>query len=99
MKFVMLLFLKCYVFSVRLMEKPLFLNVTYESPWKDLEEDRKFMDEHFKFINKTKEIGKKFTDDMNLLKMMFNIQNNQIYKLREIIEVNKAIINQLAARQ
>jgi hypothetical protein len=36
---------------------------------------------------------------MELLKMLFNIQNNQILQLRQIIEVNKAILNQLELKK
>jgi hypothetical protein len=93
-----LLMLLSFIYCLKQENKPILMNVTYESPWKDLQEERKFLDEHFKYMNKTKELEKKFTDDMNLLKMMFNIQNNQIYKLREIIEVNKAILSQVEAK-
>jgi hypothetical protein len=97
MKITILLFLLKVIISVRIkqQEKPVTMNVTYEYPWKDLEEQKKFNEEHFKYIDKTKEIEKKITDDMDLLRMMFNIQNTQIYKLREVIEVNKAILKQL----
>jgi hypothetical protein len=76
-------------------DKPLFMNITYEYPWKDLEEEKRFYDEHFKFINNTNLLEKKFTEDMDLLKAMYGIQNEQIYKLNEIIRVNKAILREI----
>jgi hypothetical protein len=96
-----LIFLVCYLaFSVRVKDdKPINLDVTYEHPWKDLNERKKFYDEFFKYTKKTKEVEKKLTGDMELLKMLFNIQNNQILQLRQIIEVNKAILNQLELKK
>jgi hypothetical protein len=37
----------------------------------------------------------KFTKDMDLLRMMYNVQNAQIQKLSEIIFVNAALIKQI----
>lgn len=71
------------------------MNVTYEYPYQDIIEQRKYVDEHYRYINRVKQMEDKFTKDMDLLRMMFNVQNAQIQKLSEIIGVNAALIKQI----
>jgi hypothetical protein len=71
--------------------EPLLLNVTYSTPVRDLEEEKKYTMEHVNYMKKVKRLEKKFTDDIDLLKMIVNVQNIQIDKLNEVIMVNEEI--------
>jgi 5'-deoxynucleotidase YfbR-like HD superfamily hydrolase len=71
------------------------MNVTYEYPYRDLVEEEKYIEEHLRYIERVKQMENKFTNDMDLLRMMYNIQNAQIQKLNEIIGVNAALIKQI----
>ncbi len=82
--------------AVRLrQDKPILMNVTYEYPYEDLVEEQKYVEEHYRYIHRVKQLENKFTKDMDLLRMMFNVQNAQIQKLSEIIGVNVALIKQI----
>jgi hypothetical protein len=72
-------------------DQPITLNVTYESPMRDLNEERKYTMEHLNYARKVKRLSQKFADDMDVLKMIMNVQNIQIDKLNEIIMVNNEI--------
>lgn len=97
MKVVILILSFVVVFSMRLKtqgdapDKPILLNVTYESSWRDLDEQRKYSQEYVNYVKKVKEVEDKFNKDIDLFKRLMNIQNLQIQKLNEIIEVNSAI--------
>ncbi len=101
MKFLLFTLIINYILAVRLREeekKPILMNVTYEYPYRDLEEEQKYLEEHLKYIQRVKEIEKKFNQDMDLMRMMVNVQNSQIQKLSEIIGVNAALIKQLEVK-
>jgi hypothetical protein len=72
-------------------DQPITLNVTYESPMRDLNEERKYTIEHLNYARKVRRLAQKFSEDMDLLKMIINVQNIQIDKLNEIIMVNNEI--------
>lgn len=76
-------------------DKPMLLNVTYETPMRDLDEERKYTMEHLSYTKKVKRLEQKFSEDIELLKMIMNVQNSQIEKLNEIIMVNNEIANEI----
>lgn len=71
--------------------EPLLLNVTYSTPTRDLEEEKKFTMEHVNYMKKVKRLEQKFNDDIELLKMIANVQNIQINKLNEVVMVNEEV--------
>jgi hypothetical protein len=78
-------------------EPPLLnLNVTYELPSRDLDEQRKFTMEHLNYIKKVKRLQQKFNDDLEMLKMILNVQNIQIQKLNEVVILNRELALQVA---
>jgi hypothetical protein len=76
-------------------DKPILLNVSYVTPMRDLEEERKFTMEQLNYMKKVKRLEQKFSDDIELLKMIMNVQNTQIERLNEIVMVNNEIAKQL----
>lgn len=76
-------------------EEPMLLNVTYTTPFRELEEQKKVTMEHLNYIKKVKRLEQKFAEDIELLKMIMNVQNSQIEKLNEIIMVNHIVTNEL----
>ena len=76
---------------------PLSLNITYENPYHDLDEQKKYAQEHLAFIRKTKEIDDKVSRDYDNLKSIINVQNIQIEKINEIFYTNLAILYQKLA--
>ena len=76
-------------------DKPMLLNVTYETPMRDLDEERKYTMEHLNYMKKVKRLEQKFSEDIELLKMIMNIQNSQIERLNEIVMVNNEIANEI----
>jgi 5'-deoxynucleotidase YfbR-like HD superfamily hydrolase len=73
----------------------MLMNVTYEYPYRDIVEEEKYIEEHLRYVERVKQMENKFTKDMDLLRMMYNVQNAQIQKLSEIIFVNAALIKQI----
>ena len=73
------------------LDKPITLNVTYETPMRDLEEERKYTSEYLNYASKAKRLQHKIYQDVELLKMVMNVQNIQIEKLNEIIKSNSVI--------
>ena len=71
---------------------PLSLNITYTHPMHDIDEQRKYAEEHISFIRKTKEIETKINSDYENLKMLLNVQNIQIEKINEIFHTNLAVL-------
>jgi hypothetical protein len=77
--------------------KPLSLNITYEHPYHDIEEQRKYADQHILFVRRTKEVENKLTTEIENLKMLMNVQNIQIQKINEIFYTNLAVLYQKLA--
>jgi hypothetical protein len=77
--------------------EPMQLNVTYYTPTRDLEEEKKYALEHVNYMKKVKRMEQKFQDDIELLKMVMNVQNIQISKLNEVVMVNDEIAKELLA--
>ncbi len=48
-------------------EKPITLNVTYETPMRDLDEERRVTMEHLNYMKKVKILEQKFADDIDML--------------------------------
>jgi hypothetical protein len=79
-------------------EEPMLLNVTYETPMRDLDEERRFTMEHLNYYKKIKELETKFNQDIELVKMLVNLQNLQIDKLHEILNVNNSVAKRLVQK-
>ena len=75
--------------------KPILVNVTYETPLRDLDEERKYQLEHLNYLRKVKGLEEKYSNDIDALKMMMNIQNLEIEKLNEVIMANSAVAYQI----
>ena len=79
--------------------EPMRINVTYYSPTRDLEEEKKYALEHVNYMKKVKRMEQKFQEDIELLKMVMNVQNIQIVKLNEIVMVNDEIAKELLSEK
>lgn len=77
--------------------KPLSLNITYEHPYHDIDEQRKYADQHILFVRRTKEVENKLVTEIENLKMLMNVQNIQIQKINEIYYTNLAVLYQKLA--
>lgn len=77
--------------------KPLLLNITYENPMHDLDEQRKYAYEHIMFNKKVKQVETKLIKDIENLKALLNVQNIQIEKLNEIYLINLGVLYQKIA--
>lgn len=77
--------------------KPLLLNITYENPLHDLDEQRKYAYEHIAFNKKVKQIESSLIKDIENLKALLNVQNIQIEKLNEIYLINLGVLYQKIA--
>ena len=96
MKLIILFLTTLNILCVNLkQDKPILMNATYEYPYRDIVEEDKYIEEHLRYIERVKQMEYKFTKDMDLLRMMYNVQNAQIQKLSEIIGVNAALIKQI----
>lgn len=76
-------------------KQPVTLNVTYETPMRDLDEERKYTMEEINYGRKVRRLEQKFSEDIELLKMVINVQNIQFDKLNEIVMVNHEIAKEL----
>ena len=63
----------------------ILLNVTYENENKDVDEERRFILESEFFLKKVKLLGKKYNDNIDILKQMLIFQLNQIQKLNDVV--------------
>lgn len=82
-------------FSVKLNSRkdvptPLVMNVTYQNPLNDYDERKHYLDEERYLKKRIDEIEEKIEADSELLKMIFNVNNVQIQKLSEVVNVNLA---------
>jgi len=72
--------------------KPFIMNVTYQNPLDDLNERKKYAQEEIAYKRRVREIEQKIEADSDLLKMILNINNIQIQKLSEVVNVNLATL-------
>ena len=77
---------------------PFTMNVTYQNPIEDYTERKKFADEEINFKRRINELEQKLVADSDLLKMILNINNVQIQKLSEVVNVNLATLYYKALR-
>lgn len=82
--------------STSVKQEPLEMNVNYVTPTRDLDEEIKFTEEHLNYMKKIKDIENKFREDTDIIKMLANLQNIQINKLYEIINVNAATVDEFS---
>ena len=73
-------------------KKPFTMNVTYQNPTEDYTERKKYVEEEIALKRRIGELEQKINADSDLLKMILNINNIQIQKLSEIINVNQATL-------
>ena len=78
-------------------DRPLAVNITYENPMHDINEQRKYAADHLAFIKRTKQVESKLYSDIENLKMVMNVQNIQIEKINEIFYTNLAVLYQKLA--
>lgn len=78
-------------------QNPLSLNITYEHPYHDIDEQRKYADEHIAFIRRTRDVENKLNREIENLKMILNVQNIQLQKINEIFYTNLAVLYQKLA--
>ena len=97
--FILLAYFPCDSLKFKIKEGPIdqaiTLNVTYESPMREIDEERKYTMEELNYGRKVRRLEQKFSEDIELLKMVINVQNIQIDKLNEIIMVNHEIAKEL----
>ena len=84
MKCEIFLFLIIFVIN-KIKGDDILLNVTYENENKDVDEERKFILESEFFLKKVKLLGKKHSDNIDILKQMLIFQLNQIQKLNDVV--------------
>jgi hypothetical protein len=89
----------CLSLKQKKKDEPMSLTVTYVTPLRDYEEQKKYMEEHLNYSRNFKILEEKFNDDLETLKMMFNQQNNQIEKLNSIVHTNFASARELKSRK
>jgi len=101
----LVLILKIIVFHYKflslsgsMLRKEFTMNVTYQNPLEDYDERKKYADEEINFKRRINEVEQKIEADSELLKMILNINNIQIQKLSEIINVNLATLYYKALR-
>ena len=85
----------CIKLKQKKKDEPMSLSVTYVTPLRDYEEQKKYMEEHLNYSRNFKILEEKFNDDLETLKMMFNQQTNQIEKLNSIVNKNYASAREL----
>lgn len=74
----------------KLNNNPLNLNVTFKNSGRELNEMRKYQEEHVEWVKRVKFVENKIKTEFINLKMMSNVQNIQIQKLNEIFYGNLA---------
>jgi hypothetical protein len=84
MKCEIFLFLIIFVIN-KIKGDDILLNVTYENENKDVDEERRFILESEFFRKKVKLLGKKYNDNIDILKQMLIFQLNQIQKLNDVV--------------
>jgi hypothetical protein len=84
MKCEIFLFLIIFVIN-KIKGDDILLNVTYENENKDVDEERRFILESEFFLKKVKLLGKKYSDNIDILKQMLIFQLNQIQKLNDVV--------------
>lgn len=84
MKCEIFLFLIIFVIN-KIKGDDILLNVTYENENKDVDEERRFILESEFFLKKVKLLGKKYNDNIDILKQMLIFQLNQIQKLNDVV--------------
>jgi len=72
--------------------KSFIMNVTYQNPLEDLNERKKYAQEEIAYKRRVREIEQKIEADSDLIKMILNINNIQIQKLSEVVNVNLATL-------
>jgi hypothetical protein len=75
-------------------DEPITLNVTLEYPMNSFEEEKRYNEEFLRLKRDVRNAEEKIHSDMELFKMLVNIQNVQIQKVNEILNVNSAILKQ-----
>jgi hypothetical protein len=84
MKCEIFLFLIIFVIN-KIKGDDILLNVTYENENKDVDEESRFILESEFFLKKVKLLGKKYSDNIDILKQMLIFQLNQIQKLNDVV--------------
>jgi hypothetical protein len=85
--------------NLRKKDEPLSLTVTYVTPLRDYEEQKKYMEEHLYYARNFKILEDKFNEDLETLKMMLNQQTTQIEKLNSIVHTNFASARELKSNK
>ncbi len=76
---------------------PMLLNITYVTPMRDLDEERKYTGEHLHYMTKVKRLESKIMEDIDMMKEIMNTQNEQIDRLNEVLMVNYFTAKELEA--